>query len=403
VPEACEKGSLRRDGEVRAAPVVKGSCNSWIEVDTSAVRRNTAAVCALVGRDVQVMAVVKADGYGHGMAAAARAALAGGASHLGVASAAEGAELRAAGIEAPILVLGCGMPEQARDVVEHGLTQTLATEAMARALSGEAVAAGREVAVHLKVDTGMGRLGLWPQELPAFARLVSQLPGLRVEGVYSHLATADHDDTTYARGQANRFRQALAGLEAAGIKPMLRHLANSAATVRFPEMWYDMVRAGLLIYGLDPLPGELAQIDLTPALTWKSRIAALKHTPAGQPVSYSGLYVTRKATRIACVPVGYADGFPRALSNVGQVLIHGRRCPVVGAVCMDQMLVDVGDVAAKAGDEVVLIGEQMGERITANEIAAAQGTVVHEVVARLGKRVPRMHFGDDMAPRSRSA
>lgn len=382
---------------MRAVAVARGSWNSWIEVDSAAIRSNTAAVCDLIGRGVQVMAIVKADGYGHGAATAARASLAGGASHLGVASAAEGIELRAERIEAPILVLSCGMPEQARDVVERGLTQTLATESMARALSREAAAAGREVAVHLKVDTGMGRLGVWPHELPALAKLVSHLPGLRVEGVYSHLATADHDDATYARGQAECFRQALAVLQAAGIQPPLRHLANSAATVRFPEMRFDMVRAGLLVYGLNPLCGELTQIGLTAALTWKSRIAAVKNVPAGQPISYDGLHVTRTATRIACVPVGYADGYARALSNVGRVLIHGRRCPVVGAVCMDQMLVDVGDLDAKAGDEVVLIGEQMGERITANDLAAAQGTVVHEIVARLGKRVPRVHLGDDTA------
>jgi len=382
---------------VAIASAVNSSWNAWIEVDTSAIHRNTAAVCEFVGAKVEVMAILKADGYGHGAAPVARAALAGGASSVGVANVEEGAQLRAAGIEAPVLVLGCGVPDQASEVVERGLAQTLATEEMARALSQAAAAAGREVEVHIKVDTGMGRLGVRPHEALAFARLVADLPGLRTDGIYSHLATADHDDTTYALAQAERFQQVLAELAAHGINPPVRHLANSAAIVRFPPMRFNMVRAGLLIYGINPLPREPIDLHLTPALAWKSRVACVKDMPAGQPLSYNGLYTTPRPTRIACVPVGYADGFARALSNVGSVLIRGRCCPVVGAVCMDQMLVDVGDMEAKVGDEVVLIGEQGGERITANDVADAQQTVVHEIVARLGKRLPCIHLDDDAA------
>jgi len=378
------------DAVVPVAPAVKSTWNAWVEVDTAAMRRNAAAVCRLVGAGVQVMAVVKADGYGHGALAAARAALEGGASWLGVASVEEGAQLRAQGIAAPVLVLGCGLPDQAAQVVEQGLTQTLATGEMARALSAAAVGAGAEVGVHIKVDTGMGRLGVLPHQAAAFARLANDLPGLRVEGMCSHLATADDDDPTCARAQARRFQQTLAELAAQGIEPPLRHLANSAAVVRFPEMHFDLVRAGLLIYGLNPLRRPLTELDLVPALAWKTRIACVRRVPAGQPLSYGGLYVTPRPSRIACLPVGYADGFPRALTNVGTVLVGGRRCPVVGAVCMDQTLVDIGDADAQVGDEVVLIGEQARERITANDLAAAQGTVVHEVVARLGKRLPRI-------------
>jgi len=427
---------------VALAPIVKSSWNAWVEVDTTAIRRNTEAVCAFVGAGVQVMAIVKADGYGHGAVPVARAALAGGASCLGVANVVEGIELRAAGIAAPVLILGCGMPEQAAEVVEHDLAQTLATEEMARALSDAAAAAGREVAVHIKVDTGMGRLGVRPRDALAFARLVSTLHGLRVDGIYSHLATADHDDATYACGQARQFQEVLAELAVgrawhamplheAAPKTPLRHLANSAAVVRFPQMRLDLVRTGLLIYGLNPLPRALSdpstgsgsgrpvpslcsgqalsaiegaesrpEIRLTPALSWKTRIACIKSMPAGQRLSYGGLYTTKRPTRIACLPLGYADGYPRALSNIGSVLVGGRRCPVVGAVCMDQMLVELGEVEAKAGDEVVLIGEQMGERITANELAAAHGTVVHEIVARLGKRLPRVYLSDDASAES---
>lgn len=393
-------------------PAVSSSWNAWLEIDTAAIRHNTAAVHEFVGPGVQVMAVVKADGYGHGAALCARAALAGGATWLGVSSAAEGAELRAAGIDAPTLVLGCGLPEQAAETVTHGLTQTLATEEMARALSQAALDAGRVVDVHIKVDTGMGRIGVRPQEALAFAQLVAMLPGLRIGGVYSHLATADEQDPTYAMAQAQLFSEVLSELSEQEIiaarrgshpdsydcQAPLRHLANSAATVRFPAMHFELVRTGLLIYGLSPLASDLVQPRLVPALSWKSRIACVKSVPAGEHLSYGGLYTTPRPTRIACVSVGYADGFPRALSNLGVVLVRGQRCRVVGAVCMDQMLVDVGDIAACAGDEVVLIGEQMNERagrpsrITANEVAAAQGTVVHEIVARLGKRLPRVEI-----------
>jgi len=372
--------------------------NAWLEVDISAIRRNVAAVRSLVGSRVQVMAIVKADGYGHGAVRAARAALTGGASSLGVANAAEGAELRAAGIDAPILVLGCGLPEQMPEVVARGLMQTLATEGVARALSQAATAARCEAGVHIKVDTGMGRLGVRPHEALAFARLVSNLPGLRIEGVFSHLATADHDDVTYAREQAARFEEVLTNFERAGVRTPLRHLANSAATIRFPEMRLDMVRTGLLTYGLNPLSSPLTEIELVTALTWKSRIACIKEVDAGERLGYAGLHVTERPTRIACVPVGYADGYPRALSNAGWVLVGGQRCAVVGAICMDQMLVDVGGVAAQPGDEVVLIGEQMGRRITANDLADAQGTVVHEVVARLGHRPPRIYLNEEPSP-----
>lgn len=390
-------------------PAVKSSWNAWVEIDRHAIARNTAAVTGFVGAGVKVMAILKADGYGHGAVTTARAALAGGAAWLGVANAAEGAHLRAAGITAPVLVLGCGIPDQAPVVIEHRLAQTLATVDMAQALSAAAVAAGREIAVHLKIDTGMGRQGVWAHEALAFAQLVARLPGLRIEGVYSHLATADDDDQSYARAQAETFQRVLTELERHDIRPGLRHLANSAAIVRFPEMWLDMVRAGLLTYGLDPLTpapdqtrstsapvsSTAAPLDLIPALSWKTRVACVKEAPAGQRLSYSGLYCTPGPTRIAVVPVGYADGFPRALSNRGNVLIGGRRCPVVGAVCMDQMLVDLGTAEAKVGDEVVLIGEQLGERISANDIALAQDTVVHEIVARLGKRLPRIFVDED--------
>jgi len=343
---------------------------------------------------VRVAAVVKAGGYGHGAVPIARAARAGGAHMLAVASPAEAIELREAGLDIPILALGAGLPEQAGEVVQHGLTQTLCTPEMAKALSEAAVAAGKQVAVHVKVDTGLGRLGVEPEQALEFAREVVSLPGLRVEGIFSHLSSAD-TDAEYSAAQFATFRKTLAGFEAAGVEPGLRHMVNSGGTQRYLEMHLDMVRVGLLIYGLSNV--DSPPLPLEPALTWKTRVFSVKRVPVGRRISYRGTYVTKTPSTIAALPVGYADGYSRALSNKGAVLVKGKRRPVVGVVCMDQIMVDLGDDWMPIGEEVVLIGEQNGERITVNEMAAWQDTVIHEVVARLGKRLQRYYY--DSGPR----
>jgi len=368
--------------------------NSWLEVDLAAIEQNVRAVREFVGPGTQVMAILKADGYGHGAVAAARAVARGGATWLGVASAAEGIQLREAGVETPILILGTGFPGQAEDVVGNRLSQTVANGEVPEALSAAAARAGAEAGVHIKVDTGMGRLGVLPEQVVAFARRLLALPGLRLEGVFSHLATAEEEDTAYALGQFARFQQALQALQEAGIPVPLRHVANSAAVLNFRQMHLDLVRTGLLAYGIAVFRCDHRGLRLRPALTWKSRLAFIKRVPAGTPLSYGRTYVTPRETTIATVPVGYADGYCRVLSNRGALLVRGRPFPVAGRVCMDHILLDMGDEPdLRVGEEVVLIGRQEGAEITANEVASAQGTVVHEVVARLGKRLPRIYLG----------
>lgn len=385
-PSPCSGKSLTEQASSMKAPA---SCHSWFEIDLGAVARNVAAVQRFVGPRVRVTAVVKADGYGHGAVPIATAAQAGGAHMLAVAALAEGIELREAGVEMPILVLGAGLPDHAAEVVRYDLTQTLCTMEMARALSEAAVARRSQVAVHLKVDTGLGRLGLEPDQAAEFARCVASMPGLRIEGVFSHLSAAD-TDAEYSAQQLAVFQRTLAQMQSAGVSPGIRHIANSGATQRYPEMHLDMVRVGLLTYGLsnmDPPP-----LPLEPVLTWKARIFSVRRMPAGRRISYRGTYVTSKQSTMAVVPVGYADGYSRALSNRAWVLVRGKRRPVVGVVCMDQIMIDLGDDWVPIGEEAVLIGAQGGERITVNEMACWQDTVLHDVVARLGKRVQRFYF-----------
>jgi len=367
--------------------------NSWLEINLAAIEHNVRAVRQFVGPDTRVMAILKADGYGHGAVPVARAAARAGAAWLGVASTLEGAQLREAGLKTPILVLGSAFPEQAEEVARYRLSQTVANGELPQALSRAAERAGVEVGVHLKIDTGMGRLGVTPDRAVALARRLLRLPGLRLEGVFSHLATAEEEDPAYALEQFARFQQALRALEDAGIRVPLRHIANSAAVLNFPQMHLDLVRPGLLAYGVT-LPGMHSALDLRPALTWKSRIAFVKRVPAGVSLSYGRTYVTRRETTIATLPVGYADGYCRLLSNRGTILVRGKPFPVVGRVCMDHILLEMGDEPGlRVGEEAVLIGRQEAAEITANELADAQGTVVHEVVARLGKRLPRIYLG----------
>jgi alanine racemase len=366
--------------------------NSWLEINLDAIEDNIRTVRQFVGPQTRVMAILKADGYGHGAIPVARAVARAGAAWLGVASAAEGAQLREAGVETPILILGAGFPEQAQEVVHHRLSQAVANGEVPEALSRAAVRAGTEVGVQIKVDTGMGRLGVMPHEVVPFARRLLSLPGLRLEGVFSHLATAEDEDTTFALEQFARFQEALGALEEAGIPVPMRHIANSAAALNFPQMHLDLVRPGLLGYGITP-PGARGAPDLRPALAWKSRIAFVKRVPAGTSLSYGRTYVTARETTVATLPVGYADGYCRLLSNRGIILVRGKHFPVAGRVCMDHILLDMGDEPdLHASEEAVLIGRQEGAEITANELADAQGTVVHEVVARLGKRLPRIYL-----------
>lgn len=364
---------------------------TWVEIDLEAIAHNVRRLCALIGSDVALMVIVKADGYGHGAIKTARTALNNGASWLGVACLSEALALRRVGIEAPILALGYTPPWQAREMVEQQIDATVFSLENAQALSRAALELGRTACVHVKVDTGMGRLGLAPAEALPFVAALQRLPGIAVRGIFTHFATADSADRQYCNCQLQQFRQALEELERAGLRPPLAHAANSAATISLPEARLDMVRVGIALYGLNPSAEVPCPPDLYPALAFKTQVAQVKACPAGSCISYGCTYRTPYDARIAVIPVGYADGFRRAPQHWGEVLVRGRRAPVVGRVCMDQTMIDVTNIpAVRQGDEVVLIGAQGHERITVDEVAARLGTINYEVVSEILARVPRV-------------
>lgn len=374
-----------------SGPDVKWS--TWFEIDLAAARRNAARVKSLVGRAVKLGAVLKADAYGHGAVPVARA-LTGHCDFFCVARASEALELRSAGITGQILVMSESLPSQAAEIVEHDLVQTVSRVEIAEALSAAAVRLGSRARVHLKVDTGMGRLGVLPDEAANLARKLSGLPGLRLEGVSSHFSTAA-TDPEFAREQLERFIACLKGIEAAGASAGLRHMANTAAVFNLPEAHFDMVRVGLAVYGLSPTAQSARELGLEPVLSWKARVVLCKRVPAGWSVSYDRTFTTSRPCNLAVLGAGYADGYPRALSNKARILLRGKRFPVIGAVCMDQLVVDLGEETAEPGEEAVLIGQQDGEEVTAKELAGIMKTSVYEVVARLGKRPPRIWINGD--------
>ncbi|MGE5574354.1 MAG: alanine racemase [Bacteroidota bacterium] len=366
------------------------------EVDLASIGRNIAAIRRRIGPGPEIMAVVKADAYGHGAVQVATTALTSGATWLGVALVEEGVVLRKSGIIAPILVFGQLFPSQARRVLRYSLSCTVGTYEFAEALSVAATQEGKRGKCHIKVDTGMGRIGVAPRQAVSFVRRIAMLPNVEVEGVYTHFATADADDKSCAREQLSRFMEVTEALRTTGVQIQFRHVANSAACVDMPEAWLDLVRPGILMYGLSPFSTERFQkvkreMDIRPALSLKTRVCFVKRVPAGTPVSYGSTYVTREDTVIATLPVGYADGLSRGLSNRGEVLIRGRRLPVVGRVCMDQCMVDAGNLEVEVGDEAVLIGRQGDQEISAEEVADKLGTISYEVVCAITKRVPRVY------------
>jgi alanine racemase len=373
--------------------VAKPARPTWLDVDLDAIAHNVRAVKAIVGPDVALMAVLKADGYGHGAVKVARTALNNGASWCGVASLNEAAALRSAGIDAPILILGFTPAWHAREALLRDVALTVYDLDVARAYSRAAQELNRTARLHVKVDTGMGRLGILPEAAPDFIRAFAALPGVRIEGIFTHFSCAD-SDPDYTRLQLSRFHRVLDAL--GDTLPTLRyiHAANSAGALAYPEARFNMVRVGLAMYGLNPFsPAPLRPPDLVlrPALTWKTTIALVKRLPPGSPVSYGKRFICERETTIAVIPVGYADGFRRAPHTFGEVLVRGQRAPIVGTVCMDQTMIDVSHIpGVRLGDEVVLIGRQGDQCITADDAAARLGTISYEVVSAILPRVPRV-------------
>jgi alanine racemase len=366
------------------------SLPTWLEIDLSAVKHNIRRLSALSARPV--MAIVKANAYGHGLVEIGRAALQGGAAWLGVARLEEALILRNAGLEAPLLVLGLTLPERAAEAAANQIRLACYDPDLAREFSAQAHAAGLNLRVHAKFDTGMGRLGVWPEDGLEFIRLLHSLPGLEVEGAMTHLAEADDPLKHSTARQLERFSGMVAALRAAGLHPPFIHAANSAATLYFPQARFDLVRSGIAIYGLHPSPEAPLPDDFRPALSWKARLASVKLLPAGHGIGYNSRYVTSHMERIGVCPAGYADGLRRKV-DVNSALVGGRLVPVVGGVCMDQCMLQLDSVpAARRGDEIVLIGSQAGARISAEDIAAAWGTVNYDVVCGLTARVPRIYL-----------
>ncbi len=366
-------------------------------VDLGAIRDNVRALRSAAPSS-QLLAVVKADGYGHGMLPVARAALAGGADWLGVAFLTEALALRAAGISAPLLAWLVGPAEPIAPAVAAGVDIGVNAGWGLEGAVDAARQTGTEARVHLKVDTGLSRGGAtaedWP-DLVARAAKAAADGSVRVVGIWSHFAYADAPGHPTVAGQLAAYRDALEIAERAGVRPEIRHLANSAATLTSPDAHFDLVRPGLAVYGLSPVPavGAPERFGLRPAMTLTSTVALSKSVPAGSGVSYGHRYITDRRTRLALVPLGYADGVPRNATNTGEVLVGGHRRRISGTVCMDQFVVDVGDDEVDAGDEVLLFGPGERGEPTAQDWADATGTISYEIVTRIGARVPRRYVG----------
>lgn len=358
--------------------------------DLSAYRGNLRKIIRFTGPSVRVMAVIKGNAYGHGMVECARTALDAGCGMLGVAYIMEGIALREAGFTAPILVFSAESPEYMESLAGHDLTIGLSSRAALRELRKVLKHGAAPQKAHIKVDTGMGRIGIHHREAEPFIREALDTPGIVVEGIFTHFPDADANRDAETREQIRIFRNLLDHLAEKGLRPPLAHACNSAGTLKFPEAHFDMVRPGIMTYGLLPCPESEKKMPLTPVLSWKSRIAFIKEVPAGFAVSYGGTFVTKRPSRLATVPVGYADGYRRFLSNRGKALVNGIMVPVAGCVCMDQTVFDVtgaGDI--HTGDAVTLIGSDGAARITAEDIAETGETISYEIVTGITGRVPR--------------
>ncbi len=363
--------------------------SNWLEIDLGAIENNVRWLLRNTG--VQVMVIVKANGYGHGAVPAAQAALRAGATWCGVARIDEALELRRAGLDCSILPLGFTPAGRVQEAIAERISLTVWSEEQIRLASTAAQRVGQPARLHLKVDTGMSRLGAQPEEALALAVQLANLPGVTFEGLFTHFARADEADSSTTESQESTFRQLLSALDAKGLRPPLVHAANSAASLTCPSAYFNLVRVGIAIYGLQPSAECPLPEEFRPALSWKAVLSQVKVLPPGRGVSYGHEYTTCSEERIGTLPAGYADGLRLGKGN--QVLVGGQRVPVVGRVCMDQALLQLDGVPhARLGDEVVLIGTQGSEQISVEEVARRWGTINYEVVCGINPRVPRLYF-----------
>lgn len=358
----------------------------WAEIDLDAVRDNVRALRGALVPPAKLLVVVKANAYGHGAVEVAQAAAAAGAWGFGVATVDEGEELRRAGVREPAVLLDLTLPDEAPRIVALDLAAGVAELDAARALSRAATSSGRTARLHLKVDTGMGRAGCAPADAPALARALADLPGVALEGCFTHFPSADDADLAAARGQVAEFARVQAALREAGLGGLLYHAANSAGTLALPEAHFDLVRCGIAVYGISPAPHLGGRVPLRPAMRLCARVVQVKRVPAGTTVGYGREYRALRETTIATVPLGYADGYPRLAWRSAEVVVAGRRVPLAGRISMDQLTVDAGDLVVRTGDAV----ELWGPALPVEEVAAAAQTIAWELLVRVAARVPRV-------------
>ncbi len=368
------------------------------EIDLDAFDFNIKSIRKKLDKRVKMVGVVKADGYGHGALELAKVLEENGLEWFAVSNVDEGVQLRIHGFKEHILNLGYAPKGRYEDLIRHEIDQTVYDYADAKALSDMAESMQKKARVHIKIDSGMGRLGFRPGEASIQTILeISKLPGLDVTGMFTHLANADEDDKSFALLQKERFVEVQKELEERGFRPPFIHCYNSAAIVEFDDAFYDLARPGIILYGFykEDMTPYKDKIEIKPVMSLKSHLSFVKEVEAGVPIGYGCTYVTDKTTRVATIPVGYADGYSRSMNKGGRVLVNGEYAPIIGRVCMDQMMVDVTNIPeAKEDDEVVLIGRQKDKEITMFEVARIIGTIVNEVVCMFSKRVPRVYLRD---------
>ncbi len=364
---------------------------TYAEIDLGRLMGNISLIKSSLNKGTKFMAVVKANAYGHGAVEVAKAAESAGADRLGVATLGEALEIRSSMIKTPVLILSETDRHYLERLFDADITPTVYTLETARSLSDLAVQKKKKIDIHIKIDTGMGRVGVIYTDAVRLVKEISALPGIGIEGIFTHFAKADEKSSDMTMVQFRRFTSILDELERSGIRPTIRHAANSAASVLFPETQLDMVRVGIFMYGLCPAEGVGASMGLKPVLSFRTKVLYQKRVPKGMTLSYGASYVTDKDTSIATLPVGYADGVPRSLSNKGCVLINGKRYPIAGKVTMDMVLIDTGDDKINIGDDAVVIGQSGDASISADEVASMDGTINYEVLCGIAKRVPRVY------------
>ncbi|MDD4956450.1 MAG: alanine racemase [Candidatus Omnitrophica bacterium] len=365
---------------------------TWAEIDLRALRWNLASIRKLVDKDTAIMAVVKANAYGHGIVETSRALVDAGINYLGVATVDEGLRIRKAGMTVPVLVMGSILREEAVIAVKNDLTVTLCDLGVLSLLKDIAAGTGVRPKVHIEVDTGMGRIGVWHEEAVEFIKNVREEGSIELEGIYTHFSSAARDKV-FTTMQIESFEKVLSGIEAAGINVRYKHAANSVAVVDWKRSHLNLVRTGILLYGVYPKEAFRKSFKLRPVMSLKTKIVYLKDAPVGRSISYGRTYITQKETKIATIPIGYADGYGRILSNKAEALIKGKFVKVVGIVTMDQTMLDVGDIGGvQVGDEVVLIGRQGFSEIPIEKIAKHSGTIPYEILASVTDRVPRIYI-----------